>query len=77
MQGRGQRRLHRRGVQGDLRLSLRLMSDTKTKTPPEKDGTAQPPEPEQTVCRRCGAPGPVGDDGFCAGCEKALEQACL
>jgi hypothetical protein len=53
------------------------MSDTKTKTPPEKDGTAQPPEPEQTVCRRCGAPGPVGDDGFCDGCEKALEQACL
>jgi hypothetical protein len=34
-----------------------------------------PPAP--TVCRRCGTPGPVGDDGFCAKCEKALEQACL
>jgi hypothetical protein len=30
-----------------------------------------------TVCRRCGTPGPVGDDGFCEKCEKALEQACL
>jgi len=45
--------------------------------PPEEDGTAKPTEPEQTVCRRCGAPGPVGDDSFCDGCEKALEQACL
>lgn len=45
--------------------------------PPEDDNTANPPRQEQTVCRRCGRPGPVGDDGFCAGCEKALEQACL
>ena len=30
-----------------------------------------------TVCRRCGTAGPVGDDGFCEKCEKALEQACL
>jgi hypothetical protein len=30
-----------------------------------------------TLCRRCGTPGPVGDDGFCEKCEKALEQACL
>jgi len=72
MQGRWQRRLHRCGLQGDLR-----MSDRKPKTPPKKDGTAKSPEPEQTVCRRCGTPGPVGDDGFCDGCEKALEQACL
>jgi len=45
--------------------------------PPEDDNTANPPRQEQPVCRRCGTPGPVGDDGFCAGCEKALEQACL
>jgi len=53
------------------------MSDRKTEIPPEKDDAAKPPAAEPTVCRRCGAPGPVGDDGFCAGCEKALEQACL
>ena len=28
-------------------------------------------------CRRCGALGPVGDDGFCDKCEQAMEQACL
>jgi len=67
--------MHRCGLQGKLRLSGRAMADPKA--PPGQDGTAKPPEPEQTVCRRCGAPGPVGDDGFCAGCEKALEQACL
>lgn len=50
---------------------------TNAAIPPEKDSTANPPAQEQTVCRRCGMPGPVGDDGFCAGCEKALEQACL
>jgi hypothetical protein len=44
---------------------------------------AKNPPPEQSppsapaVCRRCGAPGPVGEDGFCEKCEKALEQACL
>lgn len=36
-----------------------------------------PPKDEPGVCLRCGAPGPVGDDGFCDKCEKALEQACL
>ena len=50
---------------------------TDASIPPEGDNTANPPRQEQTVCRRCGRPGPVGDDGFCAGCEKALEQACL
>jgi len=45
--------------------------------PPEDDTIGNPPRQEQPVCRRCGAPGPVGDDGFCDGCEKALEQACL
>lgn len=44
---------------------------------PDQDSTANPPAQEQAVCRRCGALGPVGDDGFCDGCEKALEQACL
>jgi hypothetical protein len=48
-----------------------------TAIPPDQDPAATPPKPEQTVCRRCGAPGPVGDDGFCDGCEKAMEQACL
>ncbi len=44
---------------------------------PEPDPAANPPRQEQTVCLRCGTPGPVGDDGFCDKCEKALEQACL
>lgn len=42
---------------------------------PEPDPAANPPAP--AACLRCGAPGPVGDDGFCDKCEKALEQACL
>ena len=45
--------------------------------PPQPDPIANPPRQEQTVCLRCAAPGPVGDDGFCDRCEKALEQACL
>lgn len=45
--------------------------------PPEPDPTVKQPPPEQSVCLRCGTPGPVGDDGFCDRCEKALEQACL
>lgn len=45
--------------------------------PPDQDPAANPPEAEPAVCRRCGARGPVGDDGFCDGCEKVLEQACL
>lgn len=50
------------------------MSDTE-KTPEEKQ-PAQPVE-QKAGCLRCGTPGPVGDDGFCDKCEKALEQACL
>ena len=48
------------------------------KVPPaeQKTGEDRPPM-EETVCRRCGLSGPVGDDGFCDQCEKALEQACL
>ena len=42
---------------------------------PEPNPPAEPPQ--QAACLRCGAPGPVGDDGFCDKCEKALEQACL
>ncbi len=54
------------------------MSDAAdTATAPDPDPAATPPEPAQTVCRRCGTPGPVSDEGFCDGCEKALEQACL
>jgi hypothetical protein len=44
---------------------------------PDKDSTRNPLGEAQTVCLRCGTPGPVGDDGFCDKCEKALEQACL
>ena len=44
---------------------------------PDQGSVASTPEPEQAVCLRCGARGPVGDDGFCDRCEKALEQACL
>ncbi|MCX7166360.1 MAG: hypothetical protein NTV11_08805 [Rhodocyclales bacterium] len=50
---------------------------TNTAIPPDRDPTANPPKDEPTVCLRCGEPGPVGDDGFCDKCEKALEQACL
>ncbi|MCM2290144.1 MAG: hypothetical protein NDI67_14040 [Sulfuritalea sp.] len=45
--------------------------------PSKRDPAANPPPPPQTVCRRCGTPGPVDDDGFCDKCERALEQACL
>jgi hypothetical protein len=45
---------------------------------PEQSSQLRPqPKPAPAVCRRCGMPGPVGDDGFCEKCEKALEQACL
>jgi ribosomal protein L40E len=50
---------------------------TDAANPSNQDPDAKPLKEEQTVCRRCGARGPVGDDGFCDGCEKALEQACL
>jgi hypothetical protein len=50
---------------------------TDAANPRNQDADAQPPKEEQPVCRRCGVPGTVGDDGFCDGCEKALEQACL
>ncbi len=43
----------------------------------DQDPAADPPAQAQTVCRRCGMPAAVGDDGFCDKCEKALEQACL
>ena len=45
--------------------------------PADQETTANQPESGQTVCLRCGTPGPVGDDGFCDKCEKALEEACL
>jgi hypothetical protein len=44
---------------------------------PEGQQPAEPMEQNPPVCLRCGTPGPVGDDGFCDKCEKALEQACL
>ncbi|MDP2823886.1 MAG: hypothetical protein Q8O52_14570 [Sulfuritalea sp.] len=50
---------------------------TEDAIPPDRDPEANPPRQEQTVCLRCGTPGPVGDDGFCDKCEKALEHACL
>ncbi len=50
---------------------------TEAAIPPDQDPAANPPRPEPSICLRCGTPGPVGDDGFCDKCEKALEQACL
>ncbi len=50
------------------------MSDDKETS--NQDDTL-PSEEVLTVCLRCGTQGPVGDDGFCDKCEKALEQACL
>ena len=50
---------------------------TEADIPPDQDPATNPPRQEPTVCLRCGTPGPVGDDGFCDKCEKALEQACL
>jgi len=52
-------------------------SRKKPPKPPAPEPAANPPPLPQTVCRRCGTPGPVGDDGFCDKCEKTLEQACL
>lgn len=51
------------------------MSDTEK--PAQAEDRPAPDPAAQTVCLRCGARGPVGDDGFCDKCEKALEQACL
>lgn len=45
--------------------------------PRAKDPAPEQPPAAPAVCRRCGSPGPVGEDGFCEKCEKALEQACL
>jgi hypothetical protein len=81
MQGRARRRLRRQSgkLQGKLRVKAvrkgtdAAMSRAKAPAPQQP----QQPAPARAVCRRCGAPGPVGDDGFCEKCEKALEQACL
>ena len=51
------------------------MSDPAKST--EDKQPEEPVEQKTSVCLRCGTPGPVGDDGFCDKCEKALEQACL
>lgn len=45
--------------------------------PGDPEQTPPLPADAQAVCLRCGARGPVGDDGFCDKCEKAMEQACL
>jgi len=50
---------------------------TDTSKSPDQEPAANVPEREPGVCLRCGARGPIGDDGFCDKCEKALEQACL
>lgn len=50
---------------------------TDTAIPSAQNTEAATPKEPQVVCRRCGLPGPVNDDGFCDPCEKALEQACL
>lgn len=34
-------------------------------------------EPEAAECLRCRQLKPVDDDGFCAACARAMEQACL
>jgi hypothetical protein len=51
------------------------MTDASRESDPKPDENTT--EEAQPVCLRCGARGPVGDDGFCDGCEKAMEQACL
>ena len=56
------------------------MSTARKAAKPAAGRTKKPPPatvPTAVVCRRCGTPGPVGEDGFCGTCEKALEQACL
>jgi len=55
------------------------MKKHKPSSPKEAPAPSQPaaPVPTPEKCRRCGGPGPVGEDGFCLPCEKALEQACL
>jgi len=64
------------GLQSQLQLKRNApMSDTAKST--EDKQPAVPAEPAASVCLRCGTPGPIGDDGFCDKCEKALEQACL
>jgi hypothetical protein len=66
-------------LQGKLRVKPARKGSEAVK--PRAKAPALQQSPQQTsapaVCRRCGTPGPVGDDGFCEKCEKALEQACL
>lgn len=50
---------------------------TEDAIPPDQDPEADPPRPQPTVRLRCGMPEPVSEDGFCAKCEQAPEQACL
>jgi hypothetical protein len=57
-----------------LNRSVAMTDSAKT---PEDMPPAVPVDQKAAVCLRCGTPGPVGDDGFCDKCEKALEQACL
>lgn len=39
--------------------------------------TTVPPQEALTKCVRCGRVVPVDEDGFCAACAQAVEQACL
>jgi hypothetical protein len=74
-------------MQGELQLTAArchffesertAMTKAKTPIPVDEDKPVKQPERQQAACLRCGAVGPVGDDGFCDRCEKALEQACL
>jgi hypothetical protein len=57
--------------------SFRSVPMSDAATPPDENPPPDQSRQAHTVCRRCGTPGPVGDDGFCDKCEKALEQACL
>ena len=44
---------------------------------PDDEGRHGQQLPVAALCRRCRQPVPVDDEGFCAPCLKAMEQACL
>jgi hypothetical protein len=77
MQNRGDRLRREPGcLQGRVQLNRSSVMSDPAQTPEDRQ-PAEPVEQKPAVCLRCGTPGPVGDDGFCDKCEKALEQACL
>ncbi|TRZ69251.1 MAG: hypothetical protein D4S02_02425 [Rhodocyclaceae bacterium] len=62
-----------------LRLGLRACEETSIMADEQGPGGEEeiPQMAEEAECLRCRQRMPVDEDGFCAACAKAIEQACL